>query len=224
METAIIFIMLAVCLSFALKLTFMKWLPCICECAVIAGATLLSTDFVTSQSKTGISTWISSPEIMLDVAVILTIDVALQIAFCISMAKNGSSLKDRICSGILTYLPGVLIVPVMAACLVELIFSTPGIDFYNVSASLAIAILIGFPLIAYGLKTLLPGKSMRLELTFYTNCIIALLGIVTTVNGRTAVAGANEPHLTALCTVFVIFIAGAVAGIFMFNRKNKIQR
>ncbi|MDE6460253.1 MAG: hypothetical protein K2K52_05390 [Paramuribaculum sp.] len=224
METAIIFIMIAVCLSFALKLTFMKWLPRICECAVIAVTTLFSTDIVTSQSKTGISTWIQSTDIMLDVAVILTIDVALQIAFCLNIANNGASLKDRICSAILTYLPGVLIFPVMAACLVELIFSTPGISFYKVSASLAISTLIGFPLLAYGLKTLLPGKSMRLELTFYTNCIIALLGIVTTVNGRTTVDGVNEPHIAALCTVFIMFITGAVVGIFMFNRKNKIQR
>ncbi|MDE5744279.1 MAG: hypothetical protein K2H84_01300 [Paramuribaculum sp.] len=224
METAIIFIMLAVCLSFALKLTFMKWLPCICECAVIAGTILLSTDFVTSQSKTGISTWISSPDIMLDVAVILTIDVALQIAFCISIAKRGSSLKDRICTGILKYIPGVLIFPVMAACLVELIFSIPGMSFYKISVSLAIAILICFPLMACGLKMLLPGKSMRLELTFYTNCIIAFLGIITTVNGRTAVAGVNEPHITALCAVSVMFILGAAVGILMFNRKNKILK
>ncbi len=31
METAIIFIMLAVCVSFTLKLTFMRLLPCVIE-------------------------------------------------------------------------------------------------------------------------------------------------------------------------------------------------
>lgn len=223
METAIIFIMLAVCVSFTLKLTFMRLLPCVIEAGIVAAATILCTDFAAEQSKTQIQEWIATPELMLDVAVLLTVDVALQIAFCMSSATGGESLKERILRGILLYVPGVLIFPVMFSCLVELIFEFSGTDFFTVSYSLGAAIFIGFPALAAGMKCLMPEKPVRLELIFYTNCIIAMLGVITTVNGRTAATGSNEINFPALAAIAVLCVAGALAGSMLYNRKNRIK-
>lgn len=220
METAIIFIMLAVCLSFTLKLTFMQQLPCLIEAGAVAAATILLTDFAAEQSKTQIQEWIATPELMLDVAVLLTVDVALQIAFCISIASGGSSLKERVLRGILLYIPGVLIFPVMFSCLVELIFEFAGTDFFTVSYSLGAAILIGFPALAAGLKYLMPEKTVRLELVFYTNCIIALLGVIATVNGRTAATGTNEINFPALGAIAALCVAGALFGSILYKRNK----
>lgn len=222
METAIIFIMVAVCLNLSLKLSFMRILPCLIEAGIIAAATIFLTDFAAEQSKAQIMEWIATPELMLDVAVWLTVDVAMQIAFCVSFASGEKSQKERILRAILLYFPGLLIFPVMFSCLVELIFEFAGTDFFSVSYSLGAVIFIGFPLLAAGIKYLIPEQPVRLELIFYTNCIIAMLGVITTVNGRSAVSGINEINLPALGAVAALGISGSLAGILLYKHKNRI--
>lgn len=223
METVIMFIMCAVCLNFALKLSFMRFIPAVCESSLVAVAIIIFTDYATEQSKTGINTLISNPETMLDIAVILTLDVAMQLAFCIAMVRDGESLRERVIKSFLLFFPGFLIFPVIAACLVELIFSNAGKDFYNISYSLGIAILIGFPLLAVGVKMLMPVRAMRLELTFYTNCIVAMLGVIATVNGRTTVEGIDNTSIHSLGAIAALFIIGAAVGMIINKRKtNKI--
>ena len=48
---------------------------------------------------------------------------------------------------------------------------------------------------------LLPEKSERLELIFYINRIIGLLGIIATANGRTATTGGNEINVNSLLAI-----------------------
>ena len=81
METVIILIMFMVGLSFVLKLTFMRPWQMIAEVLILAIATVSTTDIAISQSKLQISEWLQTPDVMLDLAVLLTLDVALQIAF-----------------------------------------------------------------------------------------------------------------------------------------------
>lgn len=220
METVVILIMFMVGLSFVLKLTFMRPWQMIAEAVSLAFATISTTDIAISQSKIQISEWLQTPDLMLYLAVILTIDVTLQIAFCLSMINKPDKLKGRIIKSLLLYIPGLLIFPVAFYLLVQIIFSNAGMDFDNLGYCLGIAIVIMIPLLAYGVRYLLPEKSERLELIFYINCIIGLLGIIATVNGRTATAGVNEVNINSLLAIIGIAVTGSILGYLLF-RKNQ---
>ena len=103
METVVILIMFMVSLSFVLKLTFMRPWQMLAEAIILAFATISTTDIAISQSKIQISEWLQTPDLMLDLAVILTLDVALQIAFCLFMINNPIKVKDRIVKNLLLF-------------------------------------------------------------------------------------------------------------------------
>ena len=63
------------------------------------------------------------------------------------------------------------------------------------------------------LHWLLPEKEVRLELLFLTNALIGVLGIVATVNGRTAVKGTGEMNLAAFAGISALAVLGAAAGL-----------
>ena len=220
METVIILIMFMVGLSFVLKLTFMRPWQMLAEVVVLALVTISTTDLAISQSKIQISEWLQTPDLMLDLAVILTLDVALQIAFCLCMISEPSNLKNRIIKNILLFIPGLLIFPVSFYLLVQIIFSNAGMDFNHISYCLGVAITVMIPLLVYGARYLLPEDSERLEVIFYINCIIALLGIIATVNGRTATTGVNEVNINSLLAIIGIIVIGSILGFLLF-RKNQ---
>ena len=220
METVIILIMFMVGLSFVLKLTFMHPWQMIAEVLILAIATVSTTDIAISQSKLQISEWLQTPDVMLDLAVLLTLDVALQIAFCLCMINNPVKLKDRVLKDLLLYIPGLLIFPVSFYLLVQIIFSNAGMDFNNLSYCLGVAITVLIPLLVYGARYLLPEDSERLELIFYINCIVGLLGIIATVNGRTATTGVNEVNINSLLAIIGLAVIGSIFGLLLF-RKNQ---
>ncbi|WP_290209707.1 hypothetical protein [Bacteroides acidifaciens] len=220
METVVILIMFMVGLSFVLKLTFMSPWQMLAEVVVLALATVSTTDIAISQSKIQISEWLQTPDLMLDLAVLLTLDVALQIAFCLCMISDPIKLKGRIVKNILLFIPGLLIFPVAFYLLVQIIFSNAGMDFNNLSYSLGVAITVLIPLLVYGARYLLPEDSERFEVIFYINCIIGLLGIIATVNGRTATTGVNEVNIYSLLAIIGIAVIGSIIGLVLF-RKNQ---
>ena len=75
--------------------------------------------------------------------------------------------------------------------LVAIIFSMPGADFDTIGWISGAAVMTATPVLAYGLKFILPETDLRLELIFLINLLIATLGIVATVNGRTAPQASN---------------------------------
>ena len=220
METVIILIMFMVGLSFLLKLTFMRPWQMIAEVVVLALATVATTDIAISQSKIQISEWLQTPDLMLDLAVLLTLDVALQIAFCICMINNPVKLKERIVKDLLLFIPGLLIFPVSFYLLVQIIFSNAGMDFNNLSYCLGVAMTVLIPLLAYSAKYLLPENSERLELIFYINCIVGLLGIIATVNGQTATTGVNEVNINSLLAIIGIAVISSIFGLLLFRKKQ----
>lgn len=75
------------------------------------------------------------------------------------------------------------------------------------------------------LVTALPpsGEGVRLELFFLTNALVAILGIVATVNGRTSVAGVSEVNWGALAGVGGITIIGSAIGLVWRRVKKRIN-
>lgn len=64
---------------------------------------------------------------------------------------------------------------------------------------------------------------------FLVNMLVSVLGIIATVNGRTAAAGTNSVEWDALGAVFALLAIGCIAGVlydrFITNRKiRNIQK
>lgn len=229
METVVMIIMLLVGVSFVLKLTCHGWAGIMALSALSAAFAGLTTGLAAQQSKTQIADWLGRPELMLDTSVLLTVDVFIQIFFCVLMAgKLAGSLgrKGNVALQAALWFPGLLIFPVLFSLLVEVIFAMPGVDFDVIGWGTAAILLIAVPLAAAGLKWLLPEVELRIELMFLINLLIAALGVVATVNGRTAATGTSSVEWGALAAVGGLLAAGSVGGIF-YDRiitKKQISR
>ena len=112
----------------------------------------------------------------------------------------------------LKYFPGLLVFPVLFSVLVMTIFLLPGVSFQVVAWVLAVVLLVLTPVFTYGLRWLLPERPIRLELLFLVEVLLGLMGIIGTVNGRTAVAGFNSFDALSLLGVIAIVIVGMAIG------------
>lgn len=229
MEIVIMIIMAMVSFSFLLKLSYHGWVGRCIFALVTATFVIACYDAAASQSKTQIADWLTQADLMLDVSVLLTVDVAIQICWCILMAKSGTSgmsRTEKVMLRICSWFPGILIFPTLFAILTELIFTFTGADFATIAWSFSGALLIIIPLLAALVKYLIPEDDIRMELNFMVNLIIAALGVVATVNGRTAAAGTSEVDWTALTAVLIIILLGLVSGVIMYRflLKKKITK
>lgn len=225
METVILVIMILVGFNFVLKLTCHNIAGVLITSAAVALFTGLTWRLAIEQSMTQIADWLADPSLMLDISVIMTIDVALQMGFCILSAQrlyNGKMSRTMsVIRSILLWIPGLLIFPVLFSLLVYAIFSFPGSDFATVALLTAAGVFVAFPLLSFGIRKLFPEPDLRLELMFMINALIAILGVVSTVNGRTAVKGTSEVEWTALAGVMALLAAGAAAGYAIYKYKSK---
>lgn len=226
METLVLILMIIVCFNFLLKQTYRKKWSVITISVVSALFVGLMWPYAIEQSKTQIADWLSNQPLMLDISVILCIEVILQISFCILAIQVLTTypITKRTFNiyRFLRWFPGILIFPILFSILVALIFSFPGASFSVIAWSFAGAVLILIPVGTLFLRRLLPEKEVRLELLFLTNALIAILGIVATVNGRTATKGVSEVNWMAFIGLIAILIVGTFLGIVI--RKIKIKK
>lgn len=226
METVVTIILLLVGFCLLLKLTFHRWIGVAVTAVVAALFVGLSQEAAITQSRSQIEDWLSQPDLMLDASVLLTVDVAAQLAFCVLTVKEvsggeGLSRVERCLRGGLLWFPGLLIFPALFVMLVALIFSMPGSDFAMVAIVTACGVAMLCLLAAWGLRRVMDEAETRLELMFLLNALIAILGVVATVNGRTAVAGVSAVDWLALAGVLSILAAGLAAGLLLYRRKLK---
>ena len=181
--------------------------------------------YAIEQSKTQIADWLGNTALMLDTSVLLTIEVSLQMAYAMLAVHVASAypVKPRtmLTYRFLRWFPGLLIFPVLFSGLVYLIFAFPGTPFTTVAWGYAACVLIAIPVGRRVLLYLLPEKELRLELFFLTNALVAILGIVATVNGRTSVAGVSEVNWGALAGVGGITVIGSAIGLGWWRLKKK---
>ena len=225
METVVLVMMVVVCFNYLLKQTWRKpWFvgASALVCALFVG---LAWPWAIEQSKHRIAGWLADSALMLDLAVLLTLEVALQMTFCVVAAHIHMAGRVRPsvvwAYRLLRWFPGLLIFPVLFSLLVAAIFALPGVSFPLVAWSLAAIVAVVIPLGRWVLKHLLPEKEIRLEVLFLANALIALLGIIATVNGRTAVAGVTSVDWPALGGVMSFLAAGLLLGVAVFRIKQK---
>lgn len=229
MQTLVMILMLVIGFNFLLKQSFRS----VWYVAVLA---VLSALFVgllwpvaIEQSKMQIASWLANPALMLDTSVLLTVDVALQMWFCIVGADRWTGMEQgraqRVLARVLDFFPGLLFFGVLFSLLVMVIFSFPGVSFALLGWGFAAVVLIALPLGIWAVKAILPEENIRLELLFLSNALAAVLGVVATVNGRTATQGTSEVNWLALAAMLALLAVGLVCGVFVrkisFKRKYK---
>lgn len=224
MKTVVLVLMILVCFNFMLKQTYRKWVSVAVIAVVCALFVGLMWPLAIEQSKTQIADWLANPALMLDTSVVLTLEVVLQMSFCmlaVHIRTTGTVKRRTLWTyKFLRWFPGVLIFPVLFSGLVALIFAFPGTSFSLIAWSMAAAVLVIIPLGSWLLRWLLPEKELRLELLFLCNALIAILGIIATVNGRTAMTHQTEVDWAALAGIIAMVLMGALLGLLIGKIKQ----
>lgn len=217
--------MTIVCLSFVLKQTFMKpWAVVLYAvlCAVFIG---VMWDVAAEQSKAQIREWLGNPRLMLDTSAVMTVEVMIQTAYCILsahlMTTGGVRRRMLWIYRLLRFFPGLLVFPVLFHLEAVAMFTFTGMSFRMIAYSLAAVVAVAVFLCVMAVKWLLPEKDIRLEILFFLNVLLLLLGIIATVNGSTAVAGVSSVDWTALAGVLTLIILFGVIGIIKQLINNK---
>lgn len=226
MDTIVWILILLTAFNFLLKQTFWKPVATSVATGIAAVFVLLVWPYAIEQSKTRIADWLSDNQLMLDTSVILTLELSLQMAFCLLSVHvaNFSPVKRRMMWAyrVLYRFPGVLILPVLFFGLTQTIFTFPGVSFELIAWLFALFIAVVVPLGRWFIKWLLPEAELRLELFFLTNALAAILGIIATVNGRTAVDGTTRVDWSAMSGCIGLFAVGAVVGWIVYVIKRKL--
>ena len=193
MDTIVLILILLTAFNFLLKQTFWKPVAVGAAAGIATIFVILMWPYAIEQSKTQIADWLSDNQLMLDTSVVLTLEIVLQMAFCLLAVHvaNYSPVKKRmmVAYRLLYWFPGVLIIPVLFFGLTQAIFSFPGVSFKLIAWLFGLFVFVVIPLGRWLIRWLLPEEDLRVELFFLTNALVAILGIIATVNGRTAVEG-----------------------------------
>lgn len=227
MESVVAILMIVVCFNLVLKQTFCKLWTTLLTAFIAAFVVGFSWHYAVLQSKTQIAAWLADTRIVTDMSVILTVDVALQMAFCIAATNimTAGRLPRRTVWAyrLLRAYPGLMPFAVLFSLLVMLIFALPGVSFALTAWSLAAVVALFIPVATFALRYVLPEKDLRLELLFLTNALAAVLAILATINGRTAVAATANVDISALIAVIVITFVGAAIGLIVYRLRCQFR-
>ncbi|MBQ3634106.1 MAG: hypothetical protein II951_00610 [Bacteroidales bacterium] len=226
METLVLLLMVLTVLVFLMKQSFLSLVGNLLSLAALSLLVGLSSDWAADCSRAQLAVWIADQGLMRDVAVALSLDVALLIGFCMDETSRAYSdaprtALRRVSSCLLRFYPCVAIVPVLLSSLVSVLYAFPGADFSLTGWLLAVAVLVGGIGVRMLLLALLPERDLRLELLFLLSVGTAVVGVVGTVNGQTAVSFDADVDFSALAVDSILILAFALAGLFLRRRSQK---
>lgn len=228
METVVIVMILLVCFNFVLKQTYRKAWIVVATSVMCALFVCFTWHWAIEQSKSQLQDWLNNPTLMLDTAVVLTIEVGIQIAYCIMavhlMNTGKVSRLTLITYKLLRWFPGLLIFPVLFHIETMCMFWLTGVEFTTIAYGLAGVILLAVPVLTWGCKWLIPERELRLEVFFLSNALIAVLGVIATVNGKTAVEGVSEVNVGAFLGIVGLVLLGGIVGFLRFAKKEMINK
>ncbi len=226
MEYIIAVLILFILINAMLKLSFWRWWQVALFSAILGAFVLVVTLYAAEQSKSEITAWLSTPAIMQNVAILITLETIVFFGFAFMRLRQalGTKVKKYLILPLTVY-PGLLLLPVLYFVLAQLFYALPGVSFSTVAYVMALSVFILFPLLSWGFTKLLPEEELRLEILFIVNLIVCMIGLITTVNGETAYASVEQVFniktiLFAVALFLVLFIIGYFGDKY---RKIKIK-
>lgn len=225
MELIIQILILFILINCILKLSFWKPWQAALFGLLCAGFIVFSYPFAIQQSKTQLADYLNNPKILSDSAVLITIESAICFAFCFAALRELFGKKEKRWIKPLYWYPSMLVFPVLFYILTQSVFTLSGVNFYTIAYLLAGIVIIAFPLLSYFFKKLYPEKELRLEIHFLVSLFVAILGLITTVNGNVTYAAAETPlNVKALALSLGLFAGFFIAGLFWNKIKWRIKQ
>lgn len=137
------------------------------------------TPWLTDLSKPQLMSMLERRDYLQNLSLALIIEAVLMIAYCMSCFASENLSRGRIWGlKLLRSYPGLMFGVVQGYVVGISLFMWPGLDFTILRIGAAGASLLLVSLGAWGLKWLLPEKSLRWELLFILNIFIILLSVV----------------------------------------------
>ncbi len=226
MEYIIQVLILFITLNTLLKISFWRWWQAMLFAAIAGIFVLTLAPAAASQSKTQLETWMQTPVIMQNVAVLITLETLIILAFTFMRLRKtlGTNVKTDVMTPLNSY-PGLLLFPVLFYTLTQLFFSLPGVAFETVARSMAAGVFLLIPLFSWGLSRLIPEEELRLEIQFIVSLFVCFIGLISTVNGETTYSPVNQTldthSLLLALSIFVVLLAWGF--IRQKYRKRKIE-
>ena len=179
MNILLIIISILTIAVFALRQTFVCKKVMAAWCIACALTAVWFGGIAVTLSKADMAAMVADKSLMRDLAVIVTIEVAAHIAFCVTDVMV-TSIQDigrviRFAHMLLKYFPCIFIFPVICYILTRVIFLFPGVDFDVISYVFGAIVAIFLSLFSIGIKFLLPERSLRLEMLFVAGCLLAMV-------------------------------------------------
>ena len=185
MEALVTVMIVFVCLDFVVRLTFLRpayMLATAFACALFTG---LMCPVAADQTTTALSGFISDRALMLDTAVLLSVDILSGITFCwlsvMKMDGNIGGLRQKMLLCFTAYFPGTTIFLVLFYFLLKTVFSFHGVPFALLGWGLATAVMAAIPLLVFIVRRIIPRDRGRLDLLFMAYVLTAMAGVMVTV-------------------------------------------
>ena len=169
MEILIYILLLLIVFNSAMKISLWPWWWRLVFTLLLGIFAYLSIDYAVVQSKTQIASWLHNVDILQLIAIIVTLDSAVGIVYCLSYFNNdGKRSRTHFWSQLLHAYPGLLVIPVVFYLLTRLIFLYVGADFHSIGLMYAIAVVVVLTLCAEAARWLLPTVMVCLFSLFLT--------------------------------------------------------
>ncbi len=159
----IVYLLVSLLLMAAIvKMSFWRWWMRVAYALVLAVFVVWSERYAILQSKTMLLDLLQDKAFLQDLAVLITIEAV----FFMRRAY-----------------PPLLLFPAMFYVLTQMIFAFPGVPFMRTTVGLALALLIGMPLLAVAVRRGLSDATFRREIMLVLTIIVCLVTLFTTQNG-----------------------------------------
>lgn len=226
MEIILQVLILFIIINSILKLSFWKWWQTIIFGVICAIFVIWAQKYAIVQSKTQLHDYLSNRQALQDMAVLITVESAICFAFCFAALMNMFGKKKKRWIGFLYWYPSLLLFPVLFYILTQAIFSLSGTNFSTIAYTIAGIALVSIPAASYGIKVFIPEKELRLEVHFLVSLFVAILGLLTTVNGNVTYAAVKEPLnykaiFYSVALFGVLFAIGYIRNKYQWKFKKK---
>lgn len=234
MEILIYILLLFVVLNCISKLSMWRWWQRTIYSVVLGLFAWLSVDWASQQSKTQLSDFLHNTSALQNMAVVITIETVVCVAYCFAyFVRRGSNDRNALSSTkrsrlamllsrggwfLLKAYPSLLMFPVVFYLLTQLLFSLTGVNFSTIALLMALSIALLLPLLAEGFRWLLPSNDDRVELHLLLSMMVCVLGLLSTQTGQIIYSTQqNAFDGRLLLAVVVLFVVLATMGFVLYR-------
>lgn len=233
MEIILYVLMLLILLNCSFKISLWKWWQRGVFSLILAGFAFWSMKYAMLQSKTQLEDYLQNTAALQNMAIIVTIESVFCFGFAFLYFQGAYQRPEKKWWMKMLYLyPSLLLFPVAFYALTQTLFTFVGMDFTTTAVVFSLGVLVLIPLLAEGAKLLLEDEESRVEIHLLLTCLICILGLLSTENGKMVYNIKENPidwKMVAMSVIifillFIIGFAGSRLKWRLFNNHKKLTK